>query len=265
MSSPARPSPPEPLPPVDLRLVAPESRYEIDDGRLVYVSPSDEPHGTRHSKATALVEAHAHPDYDVACDMLTRLSETSDQAPDVSVFPRERDPETGGRRIEELAIEIVSTERLSNAGRKAQKLVARGVRRVFAIDVQRQRAFEWSRDLGTWQILAADASVEDPTLAVPLPIDALVRAAKADDAVARALLAKKNPVLVAALADSEARGEARGELRAVAEAVLTVLAARKLEVSPDERARILAAQEPDKLRKWLELAVTCRSVGELLD
>jgi len=142
MSSPGRSSSPEPRPPVDVRLVAPESRYEIDDGRLVYVAPADEPHGNRHALTAALVALHVHPDYDVAIDMLTRTSETNDIAPDVSVYPRERDPETGGRKLEELAFEIASTQSLADAGRKAHKLADRGVRRVFVTDVARRRAFE---------------------------------------------------------------------------------------------------------------------------
>jgi len=85
--------------------------------------------------------------------MLTRTSETTDLAPDVSVFPRARDPVTGGRQIEQLAFEVVSTESLGHAGRKAAKLLARGVRRVFAIDVERTRALEWSASLGTWSML----------------------------------------------------------------------------------------------------------------
>jgi Uma2 family endonuclease len=82
-------------PAVDLRLVAPESRYEIQDGKIEYVPVSDEPHGTRHSKLSALLEAHVAEAWDVATDMLTRTSEIDDIAPDASVFRREWDPETG--------------------------------------------------------------------------------------------------------------------------------------------------------------------------
>jgi hypothetical protein len=35
----------------------PESRFEVIDGRVVYVSPADEPHATQHAKLNALVEA----------------------------------------------------------------------------------------------------------------------------------------------------------------------------------------------------------------
>jgi Uma2 family endonuclease len=87
---------------VDERLVAPESRFEIWDGRVEYVAPADEPHGTRHSKISALLEAHVGSDYEVASDMLTRTSAVDDIVPDASVFPLARDPETGQRQLEEL-------------------------------------------------------------------------------------------------------------------------------------------------------------------
>src|SRR6185436_18018507 len=87
------------VPPVDERLVAPDTPYEIIDGELIYVPPADPPHGMRHAKLAALVEAHAADDFIVAVDMLTRTSKTSDFAPDVSVFPAARDPETGGRQL----------------------------------------------------------------------------------------------------------------------------------------------------------------------
>src|SRR4051812_30641197 len=120
------------LPSIDDRLVEPETRYEMYDGELVYVPPADPPHGIRHSKISALVEAHAAADFEVASDMLTRTSKTSDVAPDVSVFPSARDPVTGGRQLEQLAFEVVSTQSIKRAGQKAAKLTERGVRRVFA-------------------------------------------------------------------------------------------------------------------------------------
>src|SRR5215467_11678155 len=109
------------LPPLDERLVVPGTRYEMYDGELVYVPPAQPPHAIRHSKISALVEAHASRDFQVACDMLTRVSKTSDVAPDVSVFPLARDPRTGGRQLEHIAFEVVSTESLAHAARKASK------------------------------------------------------------------------------------------------------------------------------------------------
>ena len=264
------PSPDDPrseLPPVDLRLVSPESRYEIFDGKVEYVPPSDPPHGIRHSKLSALLEAYAGEEWEVASDMLTRTSEIDDIAPDASVFHSAPDPRTGGRKLEELAFEVVSTERLSKAAVKAKKLADRGVRRVFAIDVSRQRALEWSAALGTWELLAANAEIDDATLAAPLPVEALVRTAKVDDAVAHALLRKKNPVLESTLLAERNRGRAEGEAegRALgkAEAVVALLEARGFGVAPADRARILATTDDDVLNGWVALAVNCASVEEL--
>ncbi|HWO21072.1 MAG TPA: hypothetical protein VNO30_20030 [Kofleriaceae bacterium] len=103
-------------------------------------------------------------------------------------------------------------------------------------------------------------AVTDPALAVPLPVRALLQAATADDAVAAALLAKRNPVLTAALDDAEARGMAQG----MARAVLAVLASRGLALSPEEQEQLLGEREPARLARWLTRAASCVSAAELL-
>jgi Uma2 family endonuclease len=277
------------------RLVAPESRYEVWDGRVEYVAPADEPHGRLHCKIGALLEAHVTSDYSVASDMLTRTSRVDDIAPDASVYPIERDPQTGTRRLEELAFEIASTESLVNAARKAEKLAARGVRRIFAVDVERQRVVEWSRDTGAWSILDRDGSIVDPTLAVPLPIAALVTAAAAKDAMAHALFETKNPVLMehvaierrearregeaiglakgeavglakgeaVGLAKGEAVGLAKGEAVGLAKGVVAFLDARKVALTAEQRARILGERDMARLQGWLLAATTCTDASEL--
>jgi Uma2 family endonuclease len=295
--SPSRPSHVDSeLPPVDQRLAPPETRYEIWNGELVYVAPADEAHGDRHSKLLVLVEAHAAPEFNVACDMLTRTSKVNDIAPDVSVYPAARDAVTGRRQLEQLAFEVVSTGSLLHAGAKAAELVRRGVRRVFAIDVERGRALEWSTVLGTWSVLDTSAHIEDPAFAAPLPIARLIRAGKADDAMARALIAKQNPVIEEVRAqdrassfasgeqDGFARGQqegfasgkqegfaegqqqglARGRAEAMGEAILDILHVRGVVPELAERIRILGEQDPDRLRRWHLRAVTCTSVTELL-
>jgi Uma2 family endonuclease len=256
-----------PWPAVDDQLAEPETRYEVRDGELVHVSPAHAPHAIRHSKISALVEAHAASDFDVASDMLTRTSADNDFAPDVSVFPSDRDPITGGRQLEHLAFEVVATQSLGNAGEKAAELTARGVRRVFAIDVDRERALEWSTALGTWRMLDPSGHIADVALAVPLPLEALVRAAKADNAMARALVAKNNPVIAQNRAEGHAEGEvkgrAEGELKGRAESVLELLAARGIAPIGAERARILGERDPGLLSRWLVRAVSCATVAEI--
>ena len=251
------------LPAVDEHLVTPETRYEILDGAVIYVPPALEPHGTRHSKVSALVETHVGPAFDVACDMLTRTSKTSDFAPDVSVFPRARNPKTGGRLLEQLAFEVVSTESLAHAGRKAAQLVARGVRRVFAIDVERERALEWSHELETWGVLDGQASIEDPALAAPLPIAALVGAASSDDANARALITKQNPEIESFGARRATEGRVEGRVEGRAEAVLEILAARDIAVTSAERTRVLDERDLGRLQRWIARATICSTAAEL--
>jgi Uma2 family endonuclease len=251
------------LPDIDDRLVEPETRYEMLDGELVYVAPADQPHARRHAKLGTLLETHAFREFTVSCDQLTRTSKVDDVAPDVSVYPEAPDPRTGGRQLDQLAFEVVSTQSLGHAGRKAAKLAGRGVRRVFAIDVERLRVLEWSAEIGTWRGLDPASHIEDAALEMPLPIAAMLDAARADDEVARALVARRNPVIEAVRAEDRAIGRAEGITRGKAEAVLAVLAARRIAVGDAERVRILDEQDPGQLDRWLAEVGTCMKVAEL--
>jgi Uma2 family endonuclease len=246
---------------IDDRLLEPETRYEMYDGELVYVSPADPPHGERHLQLAALIEAHTGFEFEAAADLLTRTSRTDDVAPDVSVYPAAPDPTTGGRQLEQLAFEIISTQSLGRATAKAVKLTARGVRRVLAIDVERSRVLEWSSDRSTWHELDAAGQVADPALEVPLPIEAMVHAAKADDAVARALLARHNPVIEAVRAEDRAAGKIEGKL----EGLFAILAARDMDPDSAARERILCERDPQRLDRWIVRAATAATLAEVLD
>lgn len=256
-------------PAVDERLVAPSTRYEILHGQVEYVVPADEPHATTHSGVVRVVGAHRAERYAIAVDMLTRTSEIDDVAPDVSVYPEARDPRTGGRQLEELTFQLASTETLAHCGEKAATLTARGVRRVFAIDVARERVLEWSTATSTWQILDRAGHIEDPALAVPLPLAALIDAGRADAAVASALRQRRHPEFLAERAEGREEGReegrAEGRAEALAESILRVLDARGLVPSETERQRILAERDPERQARRLAEAVRCRSVSELLD
>jgi Uma2 family endonuclease len=284
------------LPPEDERLVAPETPYEMVDGELVYVPPSDYDHGERQSKAAGLIEACVRSEFSVVTEVLTRVSRTTDIAPDISVYPRERDPATGRRRVPELAFEIVSTQSLASAADKARRLSARGVRRVFAIDVERNRAMEWSRGLEAWRLLDIAACIEDPVLAVGLAIGPLVRAANMDDAIARALIAKNNPIIAAEKAASHGKGQEEGLARGLARGLVEgreegreeglvegrahgrhegvvdgvqrslfqLLAARGIALDEVYRARILEERDLQRLERWLARAVHAASLADVL-
>jgi Uma2 family endonuclease len=252
------------LPDINDRLVEPEARYEMRDGELVYVSPADRPHGRRHAKVIALLEAYASCEFEVGCDQLTRTSQVDDVAPDVSVYPDAPDPRTGGRQLEQLAFEVVSTESLGHAGQNAAKLTARGVRRVFAIDIQRTRALEWSAELGTWRGLDPAGHIEDAALELPLPIGAMLHAARADDAVARALVARHNPVIEAVRAEDRAASRAEGKIEGKIEALVAILTARDIALDSAARERILREHDPQRLDRWIARGAVSSVISSVL-
>jgi Uma2 family endonuclease len=252
------------LPGLDDRLVEPKTRYEMYDGELVYVSPADPPHGERHLQLAALIEAHTGFEFEAAADLLTRTSKVDDIAPDVSVYPAAPDPETGGRQLEQLAFEIISTQSLGRATAKAVKLTGRGVRRVFAIDVERSRVLEWSTDRGTWHELDAAGHIADSALEVPLPIEAMVHAAKVDDPVARALVARHNLVIEAVRAEDRAAGKAEGKIEGKIEALIAILAARDIDPDSAARERILRERDPQQLDRWIARAAISATMAEVL-
>jgi hypothetical protein len=90
---------------------------------------------------------------------------------------------------------------------------------------------------------------------VPLPIDSMIRNAKADDAVARALVAKGNPVL--------AHDRAEGKVEGKAEALNMVLIARGVMFDSASRTRILGENDSQQLDRWILRAVTCTAICEL--
>ena len=153
------------LPDVDERLVMPESGIEILDGKVLNVPGADPPHARHHAQLAYLLQAHAAPGFVAAVDMLTRTSAVSDFAPDASIYPEGPDSETGGRRLEVVAFEVVSAQRLAVPTKKARELSRRGVGRVFALVLSRKRALEWDRRVGRFRPMHPEETIDDECLA----------------------------------------------------------------------------------------------------
>ena len=66
------------------------------------------------------------------------------------------------------------------------------------------------------------------------------------------------------LAQGKAEGKAEGRIEGEAQALLRILVARGLSVSPAERAQILGCTELVVLEGWLDHALTASSVAEVL-
>jgi hypothetical protein len=265
------------FPNVDDHLVEPEvTRDEIIGGRRVVALPAEAPHADRQTQLDYVLRAHVAPGYQAATDLLTRHDVDSDFASDTCVRRAGTDPETGTRYLEELAFEVVSEQNERLVGDKAPRMQRRGVRRIFAIFIKKkQRVCEWSAESQSWQLLDPASQIEDRCLVKPLAVAALLDAAAADKAVAEALLAQGNPVLVEreaaarhagvvqGAAQGEAEGKAKGLLQRSAEAILAVLEARGIAVSAAERQKIRRCRDLERLDRWLRRAALASSAGEV--
>ena len=261
---------------VDERLAPPETRVEYVRGIEVFAAPADEPHASQHSQIDRVVGAHVKSPYSIAVDMLTRVDEASDFAPDVSVYEPVIDRKSKkkvGRKLEEIAFEVIDKQAQSVPTKKAMDLVARGVRRVFCVVVRDRRLSEWSREHGRWEPVAPGTLIEDRCFVRPIRAEALVSSVLADDEVARALLVKRPPAIVAALAESRTEGIEQGVARGIEDGrieekrrgILRILAGRGLTVPKRVRARIEATSDAALLDRWFGAALTVEKAGQLLD
>ena len=271
------------LPAVDERLVAPEAHAEIVGGVVYQMMGANPPHATQHLQIARIFGDCLAPGYEAAVDMLTRATKKTDAAPDVSVFPEGPDVVTGGRKLEEIAFEVLDTETLDHVTRKTRRLARRGVRRIFALRVTDHAVFEWQHARREWEELAAESEIRDRCFVVPIPVRAFVRRVLAHETVARALLATGNPVIIAAvnaareqglrdgrteglrdgrtegLRDGHAEGLRDGELKRARASVLLVLTARGMVPTDAQRERTESCTDLDTLTTWLERAVVAAS------
>jgi hypothetical protein len=194
------------LPAVDDRIVAPESRAEIIDNHVYRTMGANQPHGVQHFDAAGLFSGVLADGYSGAIDMLTRTDESTDTAPDISVFPSAPDPSTGGRQLEEIALEVLDTEQLSHATRKTEKYAERGVRRIFALRVTNRMVYEWNHEHGDWVELGVDALITDRCFLAPFPPAAFLDRLLARETIAQSLFAHPNRVVKEVLAKTRDEG-----------------------------------------------------------
>ena len=263
------------FPPVDERLVEPETDREMIGGQVVKVAPSEPPHADRQVDIGYVLRANAAPDYVVSAELLTRVSGDSDFATDVCIRKKGVDAR-GHRYLEELSFEVKYTQSQASLDRRARYLIRRGVRRVFAVHVRVDRSgsserviagpvVEWSVSGECWTGLAADDKLQDRCLRQPIEIRALLDAVEADNAVARALVAKGNAILLKLKTDGYQEGQSdgyqkgrsdgyqKGQSDGLRQAVRDLCEALAIELTPERLASIDSAdvEDLDALRRHL--------------
>jgi hypothetical protein len=234
--------------PIDARLIAPETAYEVEAGH-VRARETGDLHAACRARVAALVHAHVASGFGVTVGLLSRTAEVDDVATDVAVVPRGLDAATGGRHVETAAFLV--TRSPSHLQRKAAGLAARGVRLVVAIDVAASEVLVWSC-AATWRRLEHSVLLRDPSLLVPLPVISLCEDSYVDAAIADALIARRHDAI------ERARAEGRGQV------LLAVLAQRGLHATVREREVITGERDADRLGRWTSRILTCKSVSDLL-
>ncbi|MCP4655702.1 MAG: hypothetical protein GY856_09815, partial [bacterium] len=220
--------------------------------------------------------------YVASTELLTRTDKGSDFATDVCVRKEGIDPSTGGRYLEELSFEVANTQTLKNLEAvRVPKLMARGVRRLFAILVQEGDVLEWStRGGGKWKGLGPEDVIRDRTLHSPLRVGAILDAAEAKRQVSEALLAEGEPYLMGVVQEREAKGRAKGraegeakgrakgraegEARGLAEAILRAFKHHGIEIEAPNRRALLACRDRALLERWLDKALAAESASNIL-
>ena len=268
-------------PGIDDHLVEPETtRAEVVRGQRMEALPALVPHGDMHARIIHAVEASVAPDFVASADLLTRFGPDSDFATDVCVRRQGIDPTTGDRFLEEVCFEVVYTQSMGDITRRAEDVIACGVRRIFAIAVQAigsgdsalldersTKVLEWAPGEHRWMPLTRDAHIDDVCFAYPLAVEALVDAAATDNQVIRALRAKGNQVLREIHADGRNEGFRDGRAEGLRDGVrngrneaaeqLQQTIARRLErlrspLTPSQQARLTACLDLDTLNDWIE-------------
>lgn len=239
------------LPHVDERLARPGVWEDVRDGVVHELTPADEKHGNAHHHVSLVIGTVVRDEYAASTDRLTRTGVRTDFAPDVAIFPREK-TEDGHSKMAEVAFEIADSQSRNDARWKAEKLIERGCRRVFLLDVDKSVLCEYDRATDDWRELAADALIEDRTFTVPIWASNLLDKIMNDALILNALRAKNSAVLTEILLDEARRGEAFGVLTQARRALYRVL---KKRFNVTEDPRIEACTDVSALEHWLDQAI----------
>jgi hypothetical protein len=174
---------------------------------------------------------------------------------------------------------------------KAEDLILRGVRRVFAVFVKTGAVCEWSKTENKFVPMNKDGVIEDPLFVRPIAVKALFDYALSEDEVVHALNVKNNSAIVALKQHAEQHGHKlgvdegrklgvdeghklgvdeghkrgvdegvlKGEIKARREILIDQLGDRFGDVPTDVHARIHAA-DLAQLRGWLKRVFAAASI-----
>ena len=233
------------------------SRYELRDGHPVYCMPT----GGRGGGAN-LVGGQAlgtDPSVEIAgVDVGFTPDPTNLRAPDIAVGGFKNEPGFA-KGAPPLAVEYADTgQDEAELKAKISELLEAGTKYVWVVRLVGSRRVE-IHEKGQKMRLAmpGDTLLAPGILKNPVRVEALYDREAAHEATLTNLLQRRGYESLDAVRDE-------GKIANARTSVLAVLKARGLSVSEEERAHILASQDPDELARWLTRAATADSTKAVL-
>lgn len=257
-------------------------RYELDQGRRVYVAPTGEDGGQSTISGGELIVSD--PSVKTAgIDVGHALSEKTLRAPDISVGDLADKP-GWHKGAPALAVEYASSgQDEAELKLKIKDLLAAGTRFIWVVrllGVRRVEVYEPEKPMRVAHI--GEDLLAPGVLQNPIPVQALFDRQLAHELTLRNLLQRKGyQDLDAVREESRQQGVAEGRQQGVAEGrqqgveeghrralqntLQSILRARGLSLSPDQADRVAACHDVARLERWTARAVTASTAVEIFE
>ncbi len=247
------------FPHVDEYTIEPNTYTERWEGQIVHVMPSNPPHAIRNADLPGVLKNALSPGYIGAVDMLTRVEERTEIAPDYCIFRAAKTPD-GHYEICDIAFEVLDTQTRANVLKRAKKFVARGCRRVFLVDVNSSTVAEYDSTRDAWDNLANDHVIHDPVFATGIAVFQLFEAGSAIAVALAAAAARKDPEFVALTAQLREEGARMAALQTTRTILLQVLHSKFAYASDP---RVTDCTDLQQLNAWLARALSASTMDEV--
>ena len=237
-------------------------RYELDEGRLLYVAPTG---GDGARGATSGAQAlDSDPAVEsVGMDAGFALSSKTMRAPDVSVG---RVPDAPGwiAGAPLLAVEYASTgQNEEELQVKIRQLLGAGTRYVWVVRLLGPRRVEVHEGGKPVRVaVPGEALVAPGVLQNPVPVEAMFNRTAAQELAFRNLLQRRG---YSDLEDVRQEGREQGRVEGHRDALRVLLKARGIMLNPAEEARIASCSDAATFERWIARATTSPRAVEILE
>lgn len=244
-------------------------RYELSRGHAIYCAPSGERHGVSTTRGAEIIATDPKVKR-VGMDVGFSPDQGTLRAPDVSVVSGESP--TWAKQAPTLALEFADRgQDEQELQLKIGELLDAGTRQIWVVRLEGPPRVEvYAQDEPVRLAFPGQELLAPDDLANPVPVTAFFDAEVAHQVALRNLLNRLGyqdleDVRARSRAEGSQEGRREGEYEIRAETLLQILGVRGLDLSDDQRARILACRAPETLSRWILRALSATSAAEALE